>query len=141
MKKEDLAAMLNGRTVGYEITLEESARAKKAGLVVVFGASDDLAEFYGAFSDEVDCYNGGTLLLDSLGVLDRDQIDDDDDGAIADYHLRSKSARKIEALWCAPGKSSWSYETDIPHSTFNVVDGDDFHYCTGIIFSVADLGV
>lgn len=48
MTKESLAAILNGRTYGDEITKEEEAQAKAAELVVIYGASDDLVEFGGA---------------------------------------------------------------------------------------------
>lgn len=83
MKKEELAAMLNGREYRNEITREEAAEAKAAGLVVVYGASDDLMEFEGAIRDELGCYDGGTAFVDKKGLLDRGQIDDGDDEAIA----------------------------------------------------------
>ena len=42
MTKEELAATLNGREYNHEITKEEEAEARENGLVVIFGASDDL---------------------------------------------------------------------------------------------------
>jgi hypothetical protein len=44
MTKEELAGKLDGREYGDEITQAEVEQAKDAGLVVVFGASDDLIE-------------------------------------------------------------------------------------------------
>lgn len=32
---------------------------------------------------------------------------------------------------------SWIYQTDIPHATFEIVEGDD-PYCRGIVFALAD---
>lgn len=113
------------------------AQAKALGLVIVYGVSDDLVEFDGAFRDQVGRYDGGTVLVDSQGVLDRDQVDDDDDEAIAAYTLRSKGARRIEALWGQNGYD-WSYQTDIPHVTFEIMEGAE-PYCRGIVFAVADL--
>jgi hypothetical protein len=140
MKKEDLAATLNG--VQYpahrSITGHIIEQAKAGGLVIVYGASDDLMEFAGAIRDEVGCYEGGEALVDAKGVLDRDQIDDDDDEAIADYVTRKKAGRTIEALWCAEDGISWTYKTDIPHATFEVHEGDEI-YCRGIVFALADL--
>jgi hypothetical protein len=138
MSKEQLAAELNG--IQYpahrSITKEQIAWAKVAGLVILFGASDDLMEFEGAIRDEFGCYGGGTAWLDSEGLLDRDQIDGDDE-AIADFVERRKTASSIEAIWDRDG-FSWIYETDIPHSTFDVWEGED-GYCRGIVFALADL--
>jgi hypothetical protein len=139
MSKEQLAAELNG--IQYpahrSITKDQIASAKDAGLVIVFGASDDLMEFEGAIRDEFGCYGGGTAWLDSKGLLDRDQIDDGDDEAIADFVERRKTASSIKAIWDKDG-FSWIYETDIPHSTFDVWEGED-GYCRGIVFALADL--
>jgi hypothetical protein len=139
MTKEQLAALLNGRECRSEITRDEAVQAKAAGLVVVYGASDDLMEFDGAFRDEIDCYNGGDALVDANGVLDRDQIDDNDDNAIADFVERKKSAQVIEAIWSEAGNAAaWTYKTEIPHATFDVMDEGDT-YCRGIVFALADL--
>ena len=139
MTKEELAAQLDGREYRGEITREEAATAKSAGLVVVFGASDDLMEFRGAIYDEFGCYDGGTALVDANGLLDRSQIDDDDDEAIADFVARKKAAHSIEAVWSAAGNdAAWTYKTDIPHATFSILDESDT-YCIGIVFSTADL--
>lgn len=137
MNSEALAALLTGSQYPFTPIKEIAAKAKAAGLVIVYGASDDLVEFDGAFYDEVGRYDGGTVLVDSQGVLDRDQVDDADDEAITAYTLRSKTARSIEALWGSNGWD-WSYETDIPHATFEILEGAE-PYCRGIVFAVADL--
>ena len=65
MPKEQLATELNG--IHYPahrlITKDQIASARAAGLVIVFGASDDLLEFDGAIHDQFGCYNGGTAGL------------------------------------------------------------------------------
>lgn len=138
MTKEELAAQLDGCQIGSELAQFDGRAAKAAGLVVVYGASDDLMEFEGAFRDEVGCYDGGLALVDRDGVLDRDQIDDGDDEAIVEYVTRKKTARTIEALWDPGDGYSWQYRTDIPHATFEVVE-DGEPYCRGIVFAIADL--
>lgn len=139
MNKEKFAAMLNGREYRNEITKDEAAQAKAAGLVVVYGASDDLMEFDGSLYDEVGVYDGGYALVDANGVLDRSQIDGDDDEAIADFVARKKTARTIEAIWSKAGnEAAWTYKTDIPHAIFEVLDEGDT-YCRGIVFSLSDL--
>lgn len=138
MNAAELAAQLNGREYRHEVTREEAVAAKAAGLVIVYGASDDLMEFEGAIHDEAGVYDGGAVLVDAKGMLDRSQIDDDDGEAIADYVARKKGARQIEALWAKEGDYSWTYKTDIPHATFEVVE-DGEPYCRGLVFAVADL--
>jgi len=77
-----IAAELNGSSYPLSITNGLRERAAAAGLVIVYGASDDLMEFDGAFRDEVDCYEGGEALVDAQGVLNRESVDDSDDHAI-----------------------------------------------------------
>jgi hypothetical protein len=134
MTKEELAAQLNGRTIGQEITDDEAAAAKAAGLVVVFGASDDLMEFRGAIEDEAGAYDGGEAQVDAKGLLpDRGSIDDDD--RLEDFFMRRKTAQKIEAHWCKAPPFAWTFSTEIPHATFTIVeDGDP--WCQGIVFEL-----
>lgn len=139
MTKEMLAAQLTGieYPVGRAITKEQISHAKAAGLVIVYGASDDLMEFEGACREEVGCYEGGTAFVDAQGVLpDRDILDGYDE--LTAYLARQQPAKTIEALWCKEAGYSWTYKTDIPHATFEVMD-DGEHYCRGIVFALADL--
>lgn len=137
MTPHELAQQLNGIEYPCRISKELRQQAKDAGLVILYGASDDLMEFEGAFRDEVGCHEGGVALVDSKGVLDRNQIDDDDDEAIADFVARKKTASVIEAIWDVDGYS-WKFRTSIPHATFHVIE-DDEPYCLGIVFSVSSL--
>ena len=112
---KDFANRLNGRRIGQEITREEAKEAKDLGFVVVFGYSDDNAEFRGAIEDEVDCFDGGR-------VFDR-------------------YGKYIDAVWCEDG-FSWIYNTNIKHETFEIIEDDGCDYCRGIVFkydSIFDL--
>lgn len=53
------ATVLNNREYREELTGEEQIKMREEGVVCIFGASDDLCELRGAFSDEIDCYGGG----------------------------------------------------------------------------------
>lgn len=112
--------------------------AQRDGLVVVFGASDDLVEFRGDINDELDAYNGTTVKLDGLGLLPRrESIEDDVE--LEKYFIRKRGNLKtIEALWCAEDGYSWTFKTDIPHATFEVME-DGEHYCRGIVFDLGAL--
>lgn len=139
MNKEDLAGKLNN--IEYPVRIDEKLKeeAKANGLVIVYGASDDLMEFDGAIHDEVGCYDGGKALIDMEGLLpDRESIEDDDE--LEDFFQRKNNVKTIEALWCKEEGYSWTYKTDIPHATFEVKE-DDGTYCRGIVFSLNDVGI
>lgn len=127
-EREKLAELLNRRQQGNEITISESVTADQSGLVVVFGENDDSMHFHGALNNEINCEDGGYI---SFSKND-------------EYNCYNGSfPNEIKALWCPideEGNSlySWTYETDIPHSAFDIMEEDGF-YCKGIVFSVDDL--
>jgi hypothetical protein len=135
LTKEELAARLNGREYGNEMTAEEEGEAKTAGLVVLFGASDDLAELRGAINDEVGCYSGGDIVLLGGKPYEFEQCDCVH-AEVADDEAREYGL-KIEALWCDGDGYSWTYRTEIPHATFDVIE-DGEPYCRGIVFSLPE---
>lgn len=137
MTADELALELNGRQYRDEMTPAEEKAAKAAGLVVVFGASDDLMEVRGAVCDEFDACGGGSFLIDARGVLPYERDDDWDDAEMLNYLTRKKHAREVEAMWGEDGAYSWTFKTDIPHATFDVLEDDD-KYCRGIVFRLAD---
>jgi hypothetical protein len=126
-----LAAALNG----VECVDEDDripADAKEKGLVVVYGASDDLVEFRGAIEDEVDCYEGGTIYLSPSGILDEFKFSCGCEFAEQAKELAVRNAKTIEALWCREEGYSWTYRTEIPHATFDVVEEGE-KYCRGCL--------
>lgn len=98
--------------------------AKENGIVIVYGASDDLMELDGAIYDVFGCYEGGVCCLDSEGNI---------------LEEMTNNCRTIEAVWCGEGeKFTWTYKTDIPHETYEIYD-DTEPYCKGIVFYKKDL--
>lgn len=133
MDTKELAMKLNLNSYTKEVSGELEVQAEDAGLVVVFGASDDLMEFRGAIRDETGCYDGGYAYLDGLGLISSDCMDDE-----CPYFAEiKKKAIKIKGIWCN-GEYSWLYETDIPHETFIIME-DNEKYCKGIVFCMDDL--
>ncbi len=113
----------------YEI---EAECAKRNGLVIVYGYSDDVIQLDGAVRTFGDCFQGGKFhLVKNKGCW-----------KLADGVGKCNN---ISALWyscdavndygeCIP----WSYKTDIPCENFYVTrDGDPF--CEGFVFSINDL--
>ncbi len=137
MTAKELAIELNGRDTGEEMEWGEAQDAKAAGLVVVYGYSDDNVELCGAINDEVGAYSGTTVYLTPDGVLQEPDCGQND----CPYFAREREkAKTIKAVWHDKGGPCWTFETDIPHETFTVMeDGEPF--CVGIVFSMADLEV
>lgn len=95
-----------------EFTKEEIQLAKDNDFVLVTGYSDDNAEFYGAICDEVDCFNGGRVFKQGK------------------YYIDAICGKDI----------MWTYETNIPHETFDIWENyDDGIYCKGIIFDIKSI--
>ena len=101
--------------------------AKENGLIIVYGASDDLMEFEGAFNDEGSCFDGGTVYFDLDGVS---------------YDEERKKCF-IDARWCEGtdkegNQATWSYETAIPHETLKIWEDGEL-FCIGLAFSIEDI--
>jgi len=150
MTAKELAELLIGKTEN-EIAKAIEQQAKENGLVIVYGASDDLMEFRGAINDEGDCYDGGEVFFTKKGCLHNQEECEEALETLKEngYDVSSLelSVNKITALWC-PDKIhslggdyknvSWVYETDIPHEKFNIMEDGEI-YCIGIVFSINDL--
>lgn len=109
MTVEEFAAKLDGRQYGNEITEDEAILAENLDFLVVFGASDDLAELRGAIDGECDCFEGGVLKRGEGRSL------------------------PIKAVWCPEGRDcSWAYETELPHAEFKIMEEGDV-YCYGVV--------
>jgi len=133
MTPQEAAARINGNEYRHEIPPGLAQVLKDAGLVAVYGASDDLMEFEGAIRDEVGCYDGGIAYLTGAGMLSNDCDNDD----CPHFAKMKEAATTIQAKWNDRG-FSWTYETKIPHAKF-VIKEDGDTYCEGIVFALADV--
>ena len=123
---KELAEKLNGRAYGDSFD-DVKQEAKESGLVIVYGASDDLMEFDGAIYDEGGCFDGGRVNFDKNGV--------DQEG--------EERANWIDAVWCDGMNrdglpATWTYETEIPCERFDIWEDGEI-YCVGLVFSIEDL--
>lgn len=136
MNKQELAEILNNCEYREEISTELQKIAKNNNLVVVFGASDDLMELRGAIDDEFD--NEVYILNKKAMNIHRGFRDFEDQINFLQIYTNEK-IYKIQAIWNDDIMDiSWTYETDIPHSKFNVLEDDDI-YCEGIVFSLDEM--
>jgi hypothetical protein len=143
MEAKELATMCDGLDIRDFPTDEITKAASDNGLVIVYGASDDLMEFCGAIEDEFGCYDGGTVKIDKQGLLPsfQEMVEDEDEERLEEYFLRKKGSKEITSKWCDGSEYAWSYDTIITHETFVLADdnNDTKTYCQGIVFSINDL--
>jgi hypothetical protein len=134
MNAEELAALLNG--IEYDgVTKEHTAIAKENGLVIVYGASDDLMEFRGAICDELSAFNGTRVFLSEKGLIVNRCKDED-----CPYHMDElKKGVRLYAKWHDQGNPCWTYETKIPYEMFRMFDDGGELYCVGIVFALKDI--
>lgn len=127
---KEVAALLDGREYGSEVTTEEAQQLKKDGFTVVFGYSDDCVEFRGAIYDEASLFEGGKIYLSGFeGLLHNDCEDDR-----CPYFKRlRKDTQYIEAFWDSEGYS-WTFDfPGVAYETFDIME-DGEKYCRGIVF-------
>jgi hypothetical protein len=134
--KEELAGRLDGREYRAEITDHEEKLAKEAGLVVLFGASDDLAEFVGAIEDEEGAYDGGSGT--ELYLVDGKVFKEPDCQCEWAEAAKVGALSRGQKILARYGQEGWTYETEIPHATFNVMEDGEL-YCRGIVFALSSV--
>lgn len=129
MDIHEVAAQLHENQYRLEGSKELFNKMKELGLVAVFGASDDILVMKGAINNEF--YS--TVHLNENGVI-HNRCEDD-----CPYHNDEViNAVRVEPRWCEEPEYSWTYQTTIPHATFDILE-DDEKYCRGIVFDLKNL--
>ena len=138
MTAKELAAMLNGRETGNEITRREAQEAAAAGLVVAYGYSDDNVELAGAIDEEVGAYEDTTIYITKDGLLEEPACNDAENCTCPYFEAAKNAAKTITAIWRDGEGPSRVFSTDIPHETFTILENGE-PWCIGIVFSMDDL--
>ena len=127
----EAALALHGNQYREEGTLELFEQCKEAGIVVVFGASDDLIEFRGAIYDETPT---GEVYLDADGFIPN-KCDCDD----CPYFAARISAGDHTTLKSNFGAEDYTftYDINVTHDVFDIMEDDD-KYCRGIVFHLSE---
>lgn len=141
------AAKINGRNYPGRLTKDECLFAKENGLLVAYGASDDLLEFEGVIYDEVGAYDGTkvtvTVKQGKLKLLqDNEEIKDainllEREG----YKITFDSERTftVTAEWCPKDfDGSWRISSNVPVDYFDIME-DGERFCRGIVIDTADI--
>lgn len=137
MNKKELAQLLNGRQYRNEINEAECRLAEESGLIVVFGASDDLLEFRGCIYDELGAWDGETVNI-SRKKLKAKNRNIHNVGKISKESIILAKKNKIYAVWCPVDEkdkvyTAWEILSNIPNKSFKIYE-DDKLYCIGIVF-------
>lgn len=131
MTRDEAAAALDGDEYGSEGSPELFAQMKEAGLICLFGYSDDVIEIRGAEHDEIGA--GTTLYFTSEGLL-TNRCEEDD---CPYFEQESRRAAKVEVKDGGDECGMFDYVTAIPHSRFKIMEEDEL-YSVGIVFALAD---
>lgn len=149
---EKLFGLLSNREYRNETTAEIEKFAKDNNFVIMFGASDDLLEFRGAYFEEfgasnktkfyfnknmsIFCYknkiNIAKLLNENRNTFNWLHIENN-------FEYELELLNEIEVFWCKNENFyTWSYKTNFPSVSFDILE-DGKKYSQGIIFSLEDL--
>jgi hypothetical protein len=151
MTVEEWAKKLDGREYGEETTKAENKQMADEGIIAVFGASDDLLEFRGAFYEEAGAGEGAEVRLGKTGegkitMFSKGQLNELDEMEGMEtfkeaFNSIIERMSIISAKWCPDNlETSWLIETEIPHKTFDVMEDGEL-YCRGIVFHVDNVPV
>lgn len=142
-----LADNLNNRQYRYETSISLEKFAKDNNLIIVFGASDDLLEFRGAFEEEFGSSEELYFNKEFTIISNHNKIKlDEKNIEIKDYFINIhrfdfevELKNKITQEWCPKDlDTSWRLSANFPYKTFNVFDEKEL-YCVGIVFDIDDL--
>jgi len=126
--EKEVANKITGRQYTKELTREDIEDLKKNGLVVVFGASDDLCIFEGIYTDEKSAWDGTTHYWNGEEFINH--IDNEDECSEL-----TGACLFIEQIWCPDNKKSWGFNTNIDAAEKFIIMEDDKEYGEGIVFS------
>lgn len=141
----DWAYLLNGRQYRSELSREEERQAFQDGMLIVFGASDDLLEFRGVFHDELGAYNGTKAEIDCKGSKPVWKHGDEKGFDEAKEFFAREGLRSftVVAEWDV-GDFSWIVSIDVANSHGDgpnccpfLIKEDDEQYCRGLVIDFA----
>lgn len=129
MDIREAAQALDGNEYGEEGSPELFKQMKEAGLIALYGYSDDVVIVNGAEHDET---YSKTVYFTPDGLLRNDCEDDN-----CPYFKKLKKLAATVNVKFGDGDYTFSMTTDMPHATFKIKEGD-YPYCQGLVFALKD---
>jgi hypothetical protein len=151
MTKHQLAAQVNGAQYRKEDERFSEAESKKAGLVVIFGASDDLLEFRGAIHEELGAWDGTkAYIFKKKGewvAMDETEFEEykeklEDVGMLAGFkywQVNAEWSPTIKQEGKEDVEASWLITGDTPEQVHFDVMEDGELYCRGLVIDLNEL--
>jgi hypothetical protein len=150
MTTKEWAARING--VEYPADeLDDLNKAMAAdGIIIAYGASDDLLEFRGVSYDEAGAWEGTEVRVFSRGEGTAFLFNEDENKESAEFTRKEIAAMpKIRAIFAPRNRdvldngddevfATWLRETEIPHETFDIMEDGEL-FCRGIVFYAKDI--
>ena len=131
LTKEQMARSISGNQYLQEISPLDRIIAKNSGLLIIYGASDDITVFDGVIMDEAGAYDGENHKILSNGdIFNRDDLHDQ----IVSKGYRVPQTKINVTAEFAPDdvECTWRITTDVPFAPFNIFEDDDL-YCIGAV--------
>jgi hypothetical protein len=129
---------------GFEYPANELEHLNKKmavdGIIIAYGASDDLLEFNGVIYAEVDAWKGTDVRIFSRGKGTAFIFNKEENKDSAEFNRKEiEQMQKIKAVWRPKDiDASWKIETEIPHETFDIMEDGEL-FCRGVVFHVDDV--
>jgi hypothetical protein len=136
---------------GFEYPADELDNLNKEmaadGIIIAYGASDDLLEFRGVIYDGVGAWEGVEVRISSRGKGTAFIFDEEENQDSAKFNRKEIAAmQKVKAIWSPKCRdvedngsdevfASWLIETEIPHEAFDIME-DGGLFCRGVVFHV-----
>ena len=122
----------------------DRAIAKENGFIVMYGQGDSDVIICGAAEGEFCTYEGSTIYTIDDRIIENEILCDFTLEYSHETLVKSlvkhgfvKTTKKINVIW-SKSEIQWKFETDIPHATFDIMEGSEI-FCRGIVISQEDL--
>lgn len=145
LSKERLAEILNWRQYRDEMSKEQEEVAKASDLVVIFWYSDDWVEFRWAINDEIWAWNWTQFFIRGKKIIEKGiledtlrEVENDFEWYFKELVNKDLENSKIINVEYDTDWYAWKINTELPHSTFDIME-DDEKFCRGIILDLNEL--
>lgn len=138
MTAKELAALIDGRESGMELTAEEERQAEESGLLALYMPDASLTLLSGAVKGSVyDPHSGYCITRD--GLFPHCDCKSTDSCPLARIALQN--AVEVSAEYHVRGPEIYcKFDSETPHETFRTYVGNGAEaYCVGLVFRLEDL--
>jgi hypothetical protein len=140
MNAKQFAELIDGQEYPFRMSKEQCQIAKENGLIVAFGASDDLLELRGVIDDEFGAWGGTKVYFVKGQIKELDEIEGDL------YYQTEKPFDKLRSVlleWCPKSlpKASWlatvggSVLPGDDIANFDILEDGEI-FCRGVVFKL-----